>query len=188
MNTTITKQKPSFEIIEPGFGHSYLYQKFDSSKNNKDTVWHYHPEIELVYVKGGSGKRQIGSHISYYSNGDLMLIGSNLPHCGFTDVLTGNDCEVVAFADIDDRMIASSLKIFDKFGKPKPKVFKNGPYDYKNLLAEENIDAVIIATPWRWHSEQAISAMKAGKYVGTEVCGAFSVDECWQLVNAQEET
>jgi AraC-like DNA-binding protein len=94
-NTTLKKQKPSFEVIEPSFGHSYLYQKFDASTNNKDTVWHYHPEIELVYIKGGSGKRQIGSHISYYSKGDLILIGSNLPHCGFTDALTGNDSEVV---------------------------------------------------------------------------------------------
>lgn len=87
--------KPAFEAIEPDFGNSYTYQKFDALKNNKNTVWHYHPEIELVYVKGGSGKRQIGSHVSYYSNGDLILVGSNLPHCGFTDKLTGNDSETV---------------------------------------------------------------------------------------------
>ena len=93
-NPTI-KLKPAFESIEPNFGHSYTYQKFDAHKNNKNTVWHYHPEIELVYVKGGSGKRQIGSHISYYSTGELILIGSNLPHCGFTNKLTGNDSETV---------------------------------------------------------------------------------------------
>ncbi len=87
--------KPAFEAIEPSFGQSYTYQKFDAHKNNKNTLWHYHPEIELVYVKGGSGKRQIGSHVSYYSQGDLILVGSNLPHCGFTDKLTGNDSETV---------------------------------------------------------------------------------------------
>lgn len=89
------KIKAAFEVIEPNFGHSFSYQKFDESKNNKNNVWHYHPEIELVYVNGGSGKRQIGSHVSYYSNGDLILIGSNLPHCGFTDKLTGNESETV---------------------------------------------------------------------------------------------
>ncbi|WP_209405314.1 AraC family transcriptional regulator [Pseudozobellia sp. WGM2] len=88
-------QKPAFEAIEPSFGHSYTYQKFDATKNNKQSIWHYHPEIELVHVNGGSGKRQIGSHVSYYSNGDLILIGSNLPHCGFTDKLTGNESETV---------------------------------------------------------------------------------------------
>ena len=93
--TNALKQKPAFEAIEPSFGHSYLYQKFDSSLSNSNTTWHYHPEIELVYVNGGAGKRQIGSHVSYYSKGDLILIGSNLPHCGFTDKLTGNESETV---------------------------------------------------------------------------------------------
>ena len=87
--------KPAFEVIEPDFGHSYTYQQFDEHNPNKVGVWHYHPEIELVYVNGGSGKRQIGSHVSYYTDGDLILIGSNLPHCGFTDVLTGNKSESV---------------------------------------------------------------------------------------------
>lgn len=89
------KKKPTLETIEPTFGHSYSYQKFDSNTVNENTVWHFHPEIELVYVNGGAGKRQIGSHVSYYSNGDLILIGSHLPHCGFTDKLTGNISETV---------------------------------------------------------------------------------------------
>lgn len=103
-------------------------------------------------------------------------------------LLNRSDCEVIAIADIDDRMIASTKELFKKKGKKEPKVYKDGPHDYLNLLADSNIDAVIIATPWRWHTEQSIAAMKAGKFTGVEVCGAFSVDECWQLVNAQEET
>lgn len=87
--------KPAFEVIEPDFGHSFTYQKFDESLRNKNNAWHFHPELELVYVNGGSGKRQIGSHVSYYTGGDLILIGSNLPHCGFTDKLTGNKSETV---------------------------------------------------------------------------------------------
>jgi AraC-like DNA-binding protein len=89
------KQKPTFEVIEPNFGHSYMYQRFDATTNNKNNIWHYHPEIELVYVNGGAGKRQIGSNLSYYTNGTLILIGGNLPHCGFTDKLTGNRSETV---------------------------------------------------------------------------------------------
>lgn len=89
------KQKPAFEAIEPNFGHSYSYQKFDASRKNTDNIWHYHPEIELVYINGGAGKRRIGSHISYYRDGDLILIGSNLPHCGFTDKFTGNKNEIL---------------------------------------------------------------------------------------------
>src|SRR5680860_575856 len=94
-NTPTLNQKLAFEAIEPSFGHSYTYQKFDAHKKNKNTVWHYHPEIELVYVNGGSGKRQIGSHVSYYSEGDLIFIGSNLPHCGFTESLSNKESETV---------------------------------------------------------------------------------------------
>lgn len=84
---------PTLKIIEPSFGSSFTLTKYDINYNSH--FWHYHPEIELIYVNGGAGKRQVGSHISYYTNGDLTLIGSNLPHCGFTDELTGNKNEIV---------------------------------------------------------------------------------------------
>ncbi|SMD13329.1 AraC family transcriptional regulator [Pedobacter nyackensis] len=87
--------KPSLEIIEPSFGSSFYYSKYAEKDNNKAHIWHYHPEIEMVFVNGGAGKRQIGSHVSYYTDGDLILIGSNLPHCGFTDTNTGNKNETV---------------------------------------------------------------------------------------------
>jgi len=86
---------PSLEIIAPSYGSSFYFSKYVENANIKSHVWHYHPEIELVYVNGGSGKRQIGSHISYYTDGDLILIGSNLPHCGFTNDQTGNKNETV---------------------------------------------------------------------------------------------
>ncbi len=87
--------KPSLEKIVPGFGSSLHYEIFSKENKNKTPIWHYHPEIEIVYVNGGTGKRQIGSHMSYYRKGALMLIGSNLPHCGFTDDMTGNRSETI---------------------------------------------------------------------------------------------
>ncbi|TRX42404.1 AraC family transcriptional regulator [Flavobacterium restrictum] len=86
---------PAFESIAPSFGSSFAFSNYVENANSKSHLWHYHPEIELVYVNGGSGKRQIGSHISYYADGDLILIGSNLPHCGFTNDQTGNRNETV---------------------------------------------------------------------------------------------
>jgi len=76
-------QRPKLESITPNFGHSFTYNKYFEDSTKDHSVWHYHPEIELVYVNGGNGKRQIGSHVSYFREGDLILIGSNLPHCGF---------------------------------------------------------------------------------------------------------
>ena len=86
---------PAFEAIKPNIGSSFTCLHFSKNENIKSHVWHYHPEIELIFVCGGSGKRQIGSNISYFTEGDLILIGSNLPHCGMTNENTKNDYEIV---------------------------------------------------------------------------------------------
>jgi len=88
-------QQLAFEIITPVFGNSFKLEIFDEYNVNHYKSWHYHPEIELVYINGGSGKRQIGTHMSYFNDGDLILIGKNLPHCGFTDRSTGNRKETL---------------------------------------------------------------------------------------------
>lgn len=45
--------------------------------------WHYHPEIELVYVEAINGIRHVGKDISGFTDSDLLLIGSNVPHLNF---------------------------------------------------------------------------------------------------------
>lgn len=87
--------KPSLEKISPEFGSSLVVRRFSEPCRNRTPEWHFHPEMELVYVNGGSGKRHIGNHLSYFGNGELILIGSNLPHHGFTDRLSGNRSETV---------------------------------------------------------------------------------------------
>lgn len=103
-------------------------------------------------------------------------------------LLKREDVEVPVICDISDEMIRRAHTLYDDHNKKKPKVYKNGERDYLNLLEAEDIDAVIISTPWRWHTEMAVAAMKKGRVVGMEVCGGFSLDECWQLVNTHEET
>jgi AraC-like DNA-binding protein len=45
--------------------------------------WHYHPEIELVFVEAISGIRHVGKNISGYVGSELVLIGPNIPHLNF---------------------------------------------------------------------------------------------------------
>lgn len=72
-----------FEIVHPDEGSSFrlLHQKTIAERH----AWqyHYHPEYEIVCVLSGSGTRHVGNHFSSYDDGDLVIMGPNLPHSGF---------------------------------------------------------------------------------------------------------
>jgi len=87
--------KALLEKIEPNFGSSFTIRQFENQFLFKDPVWHFHPEYEIVYVSNGKGKRHIGNHISYYQDGDLIFLGPNLPHFGFTQERHDGHKEVV---------------------------------------------------------------------------------------------
>lgn len=59
----------SFKLFSPRLRNTFL--------------WHYHPEVELVYVEADAGIRHVGTHISTYTHSDLVFIGGNLPHLNF---------------------------------------------------------------------------------------------------------
>jgi predicted dehydrogenase len=102
--------------------------------------------------------------------------------------LKRNDVDVVALCDIQQRMMDMSLKMVADAGKVKPAVIIDGPYGYKKLLQNKDIDAVIISTPWEWHTVMCIDSMTAGKYVGCEVNTGMTIEECWELVHTSEQT
>lgn len=120
---------------------------------------------------------------------NVAVLGSGLRGQSHVDLLLRrDDCVVTAIADIDPEMIRRTKALFDKAGKSQPTYYDQGPEDFRRLLEKEDLDAVMIATPWRWHTPMAVAAMQAGCYTGTEVCGAFSLDECWELVRTHEAT
>ncbi|PQJ80089.1 AraC family transcriptional regulator [Polaribacter porphyrae] len=88
-------KKPTLEKITPNFGTSLLVKNHKEFLKTNTPFWHFHPEIEIVYVNKGKGKRHIGNHISYFNNSQLVLIGSNLPHVGYLDRLTTNGSETL---------------------------------------------------------------------------------------------
>ncbi|HTF21366.1 MAG TPA: Gfo/Idh/MocA family oxidoreductase [Chryseolinea sp.] len=119
----------------------------------------------------------------------LGFIGVGLRGQGHLDLaLRRSDVEVVAICDVQQRMIDMSKELIKKTGKPMPQVIMDGNHGYKKLLENKNIDAVVIATPWEWHTVMCLDAMKAKKYVGCEVITGMTVEECWQLVHTSEET
>ena len=98
------------------------------------------------------------------------------------------EVDIPAICDIDDGMIESALRILKDAGKSEPRIYKNGPEDFLNMVQNETLDGVYIATPWEWHHPMAIAAMKNGMHVGTEVPAALTVGDCWDLINISERT
>lgn len=97
--------------------------------------------------------------------------------------------EVPAICDVDESHTARAQRLVQRRGFPKPAGYSKGPEDYKRMLDErDDLDAVICATPWEWHTPMMVATMEAGIYGGVEVPAAISVDECWQLVETSEKT
>lgn len=105
-----------------------------------------------------------------------------------SNLLQRDDVLVTAICDIDQARIKIALDMISEKGDAKPQVFSKGDLDYRNLLELKEVDAVIIATPWLWHTRMAKDAMLAGKYAGLEVSAANTMEECWDLVNTHEST
>ncbi len=60
--------------------------------------------------------------------------------------------------------------------------------DYKEVIADPEVDTVFVFCSWEDHIRVAIESMRAGKPVGIEVGGAYNLEDCWNLVNAYERT
>lgn len=71
--------KASVEILYPKSDQSFLVRKFD--KSAFEAPYHYHSEFELTAIIKGRGKRYIGNHMVDFKEGDLVLVGAELPHC-----------------------------------------------------------------------------------------------------------
>ena len=96
--------------------------------------------------------------------------------------------EVNAVCDIKmDRTAKAQKMVKDAKGNTPDGYGKEGDYDYRNMLKRNDLDAMVIYTPIPWHAQMACDSMNAGLHVATEVPGACTIDECWDLVNAKEK-
>jgi predicted dehydrogenase len=100
------------------------------------------------------------------------------------NLLAMDDVEIKAVCDSFEDRLQMGVDIVAESGRPKAE----GYGDYRQLLARDDIQGVVIATTWVTHAEIAVAAMKAGKYAAIEVGGAASLEECWELVRTSEQT
>src|SRR5215470_12119887 len=75
--------RPILRKIDYGFNNSFSVREdiFPYLYNH----WHYHPELELTYIRRGTGLRLVGDSMENFADGDLILLGANLPHVWRSD-------------------------------------------------------------------------------------------------------
>lgn len=112
----------------------------------------------------------------------LALVG-----CGPRGVRVGKlfasypQCEITAIVDM---FIGKAETVREDFKLPDAKLYT----DYAKMLAESDVDTVFIASDPLSQVDMACEAMEKGRHVCTEVPAAFSIDECWKLVETVERT
>jgi len=104
------------------------------------------------------------------------------------NLLQRDDVLVPAICDIDPEAIEESQAMISQAGHTPAEVYDRDEYAFLSLLERQDIEGVIISTPWLWHTKMAVAAMKSGKYAGVEVSAANTIEECWDLVNTSEST
>jgi predicted dehydrogenase len=130
-----------------------------------------------LFGKESAGKTRIG----FIGTG---LRGRNHLH----NLLLRKDVEIPAICDIDQEALDKAKSLIAAAGFPAAAGYTGDDYAYRDLLSRNDLDGVIISTPWLWHTRMAVDTMKAGKYAGVEVSAANTLEECWDLVSTHEST
>ena len=99
-----------------------------------------------------------------------------------------NHAEIIAISDITEKKVNSASEKLSVWQKKKAKLYYKTQNDWKKLCQRDDIDLVIIATPWDLHTPMALYAMENGKHVGSEVPIASTIEDCWSLIQTAEIT
>lgn len=110
-------------------------------------------------------------------------------HVELVNALCPDKATIVAICDIRKEKADEALGIIKRTTSgQQPAVYAGRADSWKEMVCRDDIDLVIIATPWADHTPMAVFSMKKGKHVAVEVPAAITVEENWQLVNTAEET
>lgn len=99
--------------------------------------------------------------------------------------------EVPAICEIKPERLYTAKRWVEEAGQPSPRLYgegSNGETDFRRLCEEEDLDAVICSTSWKWHTPVCLAAMNNNKHAACEVPLVLTLDEAWDIVETYEKT
>jgi predicted dehydrogenase len=143
----------------------------------------------LVAGPAPAGKTMIGVPFERHETVRIAIIGTGLRgRSVLNELLNVPGVKITALCDIVPEKADKARAMVEKKGQPTPAVVVKGERGFEEVVRRDDVDYVYIATPWEFHVPQALGAMQAGKHVGTEVPAAYTLEDCWKLVDASERT
>lgn len=136
------------------------------------------------------GKSVIDLKVAPIKQVKVAVIGTGARGSGHVNqfaALYPDKAVVTAICDIRPELVEKAAAKLKEKGQTAT-TYSGKADAWKEMVKRDDIDLVVIATPWRDHVPMAVYAMKQGKHVVIEVPAALTIDECWQLVNTAEET
>src|SRR5215211_6106273 len=147
----------------------------------------YSAEEEAVQARRAQQRTMIGVRFEPHDVVRIGIIGVGLRGTEvLREFLAVEKVVVNAVCDVVKDKCARAAQMVEKAGQKTPSIYANGERDFERLAARDDLDLVYIATPWEWHVPQVLAALRAGKHVGTEVPAAYTLEDCWKIVNASE--
>lgn len=171
--------KASYEKIE--WKDSDIIQSKHIQLPRFDSPLHYHPALELTYIIRGKGKRFVGNSIEDFKEGDLILIGSNLPHCWQNDrstLLLENPENEIAEAIVvhfaEDLILRNGLESL----QPLIELAKQGIS--LNAIKNNSIKSILLKFHSKEKTEQFIDLLSILKLIQNQ-------EDYFQLLNPIKE-
>ena len=106
----------------------------------------------------------------------------------FQYLVENNHAEIVAISDISEKKVHNVSDKLSEFQDKKADLYYKTEEDWKKLCDRDDIDLVLIATPWDLHTPMSVYAMEKGKHVACEVPVASTLEDCWRLIEVSERT
>jgi predicted dehydrogenase len=119
----------------------------------------------------------------------IGLIGLGMRGSGAVNrLLNVEGAEITAVCDIIPERVQAARKAITDKGRPEPAAYGDSDDHWMKLCERDDVDLIYSCTPWRYHTPNAVYAMKHGKHAAIEVPAAMTLEECWQLVDTAEQT
>ncbi|MGY5851409.1 Gfo/Idh/MocA family protein [Salegentibacter sp. F14] len=96
--------------------------------------------------------------------------------------------EVPAICEIKPERLYRAKRWIEEAGLPTPRLYGRGPTDFNRMMEEEELDAVIVVTSWKWHAPVCLAAMRTNKHTACEVPLVQNLEEAWEIVETFEKT